>query len=211
MIIGSHAIPFIILISVMIAAVHAMIPTHWLPFVFVSRVQKWSLKKTLAVVASAGFGHMISTTFIGSLIALIGWEVHKVFEGVTGLIAAGILILLGMVYISLHFKEIGHTHYHGHPSELSDRGAIFSLIAILTFSPCEVMLPIFFAISPYGWHLVVLLSIFMMLGTVIGMILLTYLAYRGTETIRFEKLEHYEKLILGSMMTILGIIVIFIH
>ncbi|MDI6783628.1 MAG: hypothetical protein QME64_05970 [bacterium] len=211
MTIGPQAIPFLILISVGIAVVHAMIPTHWLPFVLVSRAQKWSLKKMLSVVALAGLGHVASTTVVGILIAWIGWKVSETVEGIVGPIAAGILILLGMLYIGLYFKELGHGHHHGHPSELSDTGAVLSLIAILTFSPCEAMLPIYFAASPLGWYMIILLSLFIALGTVGGMMILTYLAYRGIERFKFSKLEHYEKLILGSMLAILGFIVIFIH
>ena len=211
MTIGSQAIPYIILISVGIAVVHAMIPTHWLPFVLVSRAQKWSLRKMLSIVALAGLGHVGSTTAVGFLIAWIGWRVSEVVEGIVGPIAAGILILLGMLYIALYFKELGHGHHHGHPAELSDKGAILSLIAILTFSPCEAMLPIYFAASPLGWYMIILLSVFVALGTVGGMMILTYLAYRGIESIRFANLEHYEKLILGLLMTLLGIIVIFAH
>ena len=165
----------------------------------------------LSVVGLAGLGHVASTTVVGILIAWVGWKVSEVVEGIVGPIAAGILILLGMLYIALHFKELGHSHPHGHPAELSDKGAILSLIAILTFSPCEAMLPIYFAASPLGWYMIILLSAFIALGTVGGMMVLTYLAYRGIETIRFAKLEYYEKLILGSMMTILGVIVIFVH
>ncbi|MCX7920083.1 MAG: hypothetical protein N3A72_10865 [bacterium] len=206
-----QTIPFIILISIGIAAVHAMIPTHWLPFILVARAQQWTLRKMLSVVSLAGLGHVGSTTVVGFLIAWIGWKVSEVVEGIVGPIAAGILILLGMLYIGLHFKELGHGHEHGHPAELSDKHAILSLIAILTFSPCEAILPIYFAASPLGWYIIILLSMFVALGTVGGMMILTYFAYRGIENIRFAKLEHYEKLILGSLMTILGIIVIFIH
>jgi hypothetical protein len=211
MTIGSQAIPYIILISVGIAVLHAIIPTHWLPFVLVSRAQKWSLRRMLSVVTLAGLGHVGSTTLVGILIAWIGLRVQEVVEGVVGPIAAGILILLGMLYIALYFKELGHSHHHGHPAELSDKSAILSLIAILTFSPCEAMLPIYFAASPLGWYMIILLSVFVALGTVGGMMILTYLAYRGIESIRFAKLEHYEKLILGLLMTLLGIIVIFAH
>lgn len=55
-----------------IAFLHAAIPTHWLPFVLASRVQKWSRSKTLLVTAGCGSGHVLFTAALGFLVAWLG-------------------------------------------------------------------------------------------------------------------------------------------
>src|SRR5205085_7088249 len=55
-----------------VAFFHAAIPTHWLPFVLTSRVQKWNAAKTIAVTALAGTGHVIVTAALGLAITLFG-------------------------------------------------------------------------------------------------------------------------------------------
>ena len=48
-----------------VAFFHAAIPTHWLPFVLVSRARGWSRGKTLAVATLAGLGHVAITSLLG--------------------------------------------------------------------------------------------------------------------------------------------------
>ena len=47
------------------AFLHAALPTHWLPFVLVSRAQKWSVARMLGVVAAAGAAPVATTAVVG--------------------------------------------------------------------------------------------------------------------------------------------------
>src|SRR5476649_479166 len=60
-----------------VAFLHAAIPTHWLPFVLVSRARGWSRGKTLAVAAFAGLGHVLVTTALGFVIAWFGFVLDE--------------------------------------------------------------------------------------------------------------------------------------
>src|SRR5664279_2317821 len=60
-----------------VAFFHAAIPTHWLPFVLVSRVRGWSRLKTIAVTAGAGLGHVGLTTLLGAAIAWFGFQLDE--------------------------------------------------------------------------------------------------------------------------------------
>ena len=42
----------LILTTVITALVHTLIPDHWLPFVLVSRAERWTVRRTLAMTAA---------------------------------------------------------------------------------------------------------------------------------------------------------------
>ena len=145
-----------------VAFLHAAIPTHWLPFVLTARVRKWRRAKMLTVTAIAGSGHVLFTALLGLLVALFGIALNKRVGAWFPWIVGGALILFGGYYIIQQRHGHGHSHlhfdhphshphhpHHSHdeeeipaPPKKSDWGAIASLFALLTFSPCEGFLPV---------------------------------------------------------------------
>ena len=63
--------------AVSIAALHALIPSHWLAFAVVGRRQNWTARRTLTVTALAGLGHALLTIALGLLLASAGKEAAK--------------------------------------------------------------------------------------------------------------------------------------
>ena len=100
---------------------HAVIPTHWLPFVVAARVQRWRHSKTLAVTALAGAGHVLFTTALGALVVWGGIALNSRIGNAFPFIAGGALIALGIFYLvrqirghGSHFHLFGdHTNAHG--------------------------------------------------------------------------------------------------
>src|SRR5882762_1644616 len=78
-----------------VAFFHAAIPTHWLPFVLVSRARGWTQGKTLAVSALAGLGHVALTSLLGVVIAWFGFQLDERSENLFPKIAGGILLIIG--------------------------------------------------------------------------------------------------------------------
>ena len=74
---------------------HAIIPTHWLPFVAAARAQSWTKAKTLAVTGFAGTGHVLFTTALGVLIVWGGMEINSHIGKYFPFLAGGALIVLG--------------------------------------------------------------------------------------------------------------------
>ena len=208
------------------AALHAALPTHWLPFALTSRAQGWSRSKTLGVVITASTAHVLFTIILGLLVFLgaefLSEEIHELFHVGAGLI----LILLGAWFI---FRQIsgrgghGHTHLLGkHGEEILDheydehclereveerqgnRLTIGALLLMLTLSPCETYLPIFMSGADYGWNGFILLSVVLLVATVAAMTLLTMIARTGVERINIGLLEKYENGGLGLILVILG-------
>jgi len=79
-----------------VAFAHAAIPTHWLPFVLAARAQKWSIPRTLAIVALCGLGHVLFTTLLGALLVWFGIKSSTWLGSLFPLIAGGALVLLGL-------------------------------------------------------------------------------------------------------------------
>ena len=90
---------------------HAVIPTHWLPFVVAARAQSWSRTKTLTITGFAGAGHTLFTTGLGVLVVWGGMAINSRIGRAFPYIAGGALIVLGIFYL---IRQIGGGHGHVH-------------------------------------------------------------------------------------------------
>jgi ABC-type nickel/cobalt efflux system permease component RcnA len=90
---------------------HAVIPTHWLPFVVAARAQHWSKTKTLAVTGFAGAGHVLFTTALGLLVVWGGMAINSRIGNAFPLLAGGALVAVGIFYLVRQIKG-GHGHVH---------------------------------------------------------------------------------------------------
>lgn len=107
--------------------------------------------------------------------------------------------------------EARHSHDEPGRRVSPDTVAVASLIAMLTFSPCEGFLPIYLTAWPHGWTAFALLSVVLAVGTLAGMLLFTGLTFVGFRRLEVPWLEHYEHLILGGVLVLLGIGVVALH
>jgi ABC-type nickel/cobalt efflux system permease component RcnA len=224
-----------------VAFFHAAIPTHWLPFVLVSRARGWSRSKTLAVATLAGLGHVALTSLLGLLIAWFGFQLDEKLGHLFPWIAGGILLAIGAFYFSRQWRGrgVGHHHVigtHHHPTEhcgheathshweaeledsnlvsakAGDWAAISGLLVMLTLSPCELFLPVYLSGVQFGWRGFVILSLILAVGTLAGMLVFTWLTLVGMEKFPLQKFERYEAAMLGVIFTVLGImLVVFEH
>lgn len=217
-----------------VAFFHAAIPTHWLPFVLAARAQHWNNSKTLGVTALAGTGHVLVTAVLGLLIAWFGIALNQRIGAWFPLIAGAALLLLGLFYLYRQMTGKGHAHHHlfcghahSHEGELdqhhhhssppisqrppapSDRVAITSLLALLTFSPCEAFLPIYASGVQYGWTGFALLTAILSVGTVTGMVMFTWLTLAGIQKIKLGLLEKFESGLIGALLCAVGVLIIF--
>jgi hypothetical protein len=205
----SQAILSLLIGGLLVSILHAILPNHWLPFVLAGRAQGWSHAKTLAIALLAGGGHVMLTTLLGGILMWVGTGIFAYFEIVSTPVVGGLLTIFGMFYVLSYFRHRGHDHAHHH--RLSDRMAVLSLIAMLTFSPCEAFLPIYLSAAPYGWGVFVLLSCVLAVGTLGGILVLVSLTFKGMERVSSPFVERYEGLILGLLLVLLGGSVTFLH
>jgi hypothetical protein len=95
-----------------VAFFHAAIPTHWLPFVLVSRVRGWTHARTLGVVLFAGLGHVLVTSLLGLAIAWLGFEFGGSFGKAFPWIIGGVLMLVGAYFIWRQTQGKGVCHHN---------------------------------------------------------------------------------------------------
>ncbi len=221
-----------------VAFFHAAIPTHWLPFVLTARAQRWNHPKALAITALAGSGHVFFTAVLGLLLTLFGFALHERIGNWFPLIAGGALLLFGLFYLYRqmigkvhgHSRAIGenpqvHAAHHSsdddhakasHPASMhtaeprpvSDRIAITSLFALLTFSPCESFVPFYVYGIRYGWMGFALLTAILSVATVAGMVVFTWLTLAGMRRINLGLLEKYELGLMGVLLGTVGVLII---
>lgn len=112
-----------------------------------------------------------------------------------------------------HQGEHGHVHAEAEvkppaPAK-SDWAAMVSLFVLLTFSPCEGFIPVYVSGVRYGWGGFALLTAILSIGTVLGMLVFTWLTLIGLEKLKLRWIERYESGVLGGLLGALGLLVMF--
>jgi len=234
----SQSLPALLLGTLTIAALHALIPSHWLAFALVGRAKRWPVRRTLLVTALAGTGHALLTTVLGLLVASVGKGLQRAIppqaeHAATG----GILILLGLYFVypavrgrstgcchpahapqEAHDREeaeTGHGHADHSPVTLAQRlGSAPSVMGVLalgmTLSPCLDLLSVYVAASALSWPLLMAISLLMATTTVVIMCLLVWLTLRGLELLQLAWLERNEGLVVGILLIALGVLLFFL-
>lgn len=194
------------------AFLHAILPTHWLPFVLVGRAQGWGMARTLAATAAAGVAHIVSTALVGALIVAAGLALDHWVEGLLPHLSAVLLFLFGAFYLSRAMIKrpatAGGPDYELPEPKVSDRAAFGGLIALMALSPGEVLLPLYLSSATHGLPLLAGLTLMFALGTVLGMVLLTAVARAGFSILKLERWARFEGAILGLALIGLGLLVV---
>ena len=222
-----------------VAFFHAAIPTHWLPFVLVARTRKWSRAKTLLVTLFAGLGHVALTSLLGLAIAWFGFQLDARLGAAFPWLTGGLLIAIGFFYFWRQWRggglrhhhllgghhrpseQCGHGHEHSHweeelkdsalTSKAGDWAAISGLFVMLTLSPCEGFLPVYLSGVQFGWRGFFILSLILAGGTLLGMLLFTWLTLVGLEKFEVRNFERYESALLGGLFSALGVLIIWLE
>jgi nickel/cobalt transporter (NicO) family protein len=210
-------LPFIVT-GLIVSALHAALPTHWLPFVLAARSQKWSFPKTVSILLIAGIGHILTTALIGAALVWFGLKISDALQNLLVLAASLSLFLFGVYYLFQSRRGFSHAHCtHNHPhthdyKESSNDGwAILSLLTLLTFSPCESFVPVYVSAWSLGWFGFFGLTIVLAIGTLSAMIIFMSLAYFGFRQMNLNWLERREKLIIGIVLILFSFAVYYLE
>ena len=203
----------IIMGAFLLSIVHASIPNHWLPLVALSKSENWNEKFTMSTTALAGFAHTLSTIIIGIIVGFLGYQLSGSYSFIVSVIAPGLLIILGVIYLALSFRANRQHHRHHHSHEIHLDGAkkkttfaiITALVISMFFSPCLEIEAYFFVAGKLGWQGIITVSAIYTIITIAGMLLLVWLGMKGVKKINSHFLEHHEKTITGILLIVLGI------
>lgn len=207
--------------SFLLSIVHALIPSHWLPIVAISRAEKWDDNETILVTSITAIAHTLSTVIIGIIVGIIGYRISELYHDITHYFAPAILIVLGSVYLILEYrhrfiKNKSHHHHHVDIDNIirrkkSKRSIILSLSVAMFISPCMEIDVFYLTASRLGWIGIGVVSLIYFVVTVLGIMLLVYFASKGLQKLKWHFLEHHEKLITGSILILVGLLALFIE
>lgn len=197
--------------SVLISLLHAIIPSHWLPVLAIARQEKWSLNDVTQVTFLTAFAHAFSTVLIGLILGFIGFQLSDNIEHLTHIATPVILITIGLVFVYRHYR---HKHFHLHGGEIKARNkksVIISLSLAMFLSPCMEIEAYFLLAGTMSKWLLLAISLIYFVVTIVGMLLLVRVAYKGLLKFDSHKLEHNAGIITGLILIATGIFSFFIH
>jgi nickel/cobalt exporter len=188
-----------------ISVLHAILPNHWLPVVAISKQFGWSEARTLSITMLAALAHSLSTVIIGILLALGSMRLNSLLP-FFNFIAAGLLILLGILFVWRHQH---HMHFHLRKLDLtSNKGMGYilgSLLLAMFLSPCLEVGALFIAAGTHGMHITIIAAIIYTVTSALGMTLFAWMAMEGLKRFDWHKLEHRSGLISGVILILTGL------
>ena len=222
--------------AIAIGAVHTCAPDHWMPFAALGRAERWSARRTAAVTAACGLGHVTVSVLLGLISLVFGREVLEAFgqrmESVSGLLLMG----FGVAYAAWGLRNAvadrmhQHAHAHGHPhvhvhllrgarhapdtclAEAEDvaRGRMTAWTLFLLFSadPCVAVIPLMFAAAPLGWSSTLAVIVAYEAATIATMVLLVLPACAAAATIRGAWADRYGDALAGGVVALVGLAVL---
>ena len=95
--------------TVLLAAVHALIPNHWLPLVAVAKAEGWKKKEITSVTLLAAAAHVTGTVVLGIVLGMIGKELKEEFGHTINIVTAVLLITFGLVYFTVNMPHHHHS------------------------------------------------------------------------------------------------------
>ncbi|MEE9219718.1 MAG: sulfite exporter TauE/SafE family protein [Acidobacteriota bacterium] len=196
--------------TVATAAVHALIPDHWLPLVLLARAQRWELRRTLGVAAFSGTLHSIVSVSLGAMALWLGreaaLEVGEKLQHLTSLL----LVLFGAVYAGWALARGGHSlHMHPHLAdphgEPDQRLSGMGLGFIIGFNPCVLIIPILFATAAWraAWQLAVAGAF--TLTTIATTSVMAWVGLRSSRRLEFAFLDRFGEVLSGALIALTGL------
>ena len=211
------------------AALHALIPDHWLPFVLMGRSRNWSTRKTLTLASAGGLLHVCLAVVLGLTAFWIGKGgaeavARKMGETLEVISSLG-LAVFGMVYGMYSWMrerrhhptagrnggtggEMDKAHHHGHILEGWFGGDLtgLTLVLVIGVSPCALALPILLAAAAsLGISGVLLVAAGFGLVTMATTLVITLFGFMSAKRIEFPFLTRYGDLISGILIAVVGI------
>jgi sulfite exporter TauE/SafE len=221
------------LTAVTVGFVHCVSgPDHYVPFVAMSRVGTWSLRKTLLVTVLCGIGHVASSAVLALIGVGLGLIVYQLetddhplvkFESLRGSLASWMLVLFGVGYLiwgvvyawRLNQREADSSKDADEKTTqlASQAGAMapWILFTIFLFGPCEPLIPMLMVPAAQAnlWSAAWITALFG-LTTLVTMTTLVTVIYLGLFAVRWRALETYGHALAGGIVAACGLAIIFL-
>lgn len=210
--------------------VHTLIgPDHYLPFVMMAKIGKWSIRKTALVTFLCGIGHILSSVALAFVGIGFGMALSKLkaFEAARGEWAAWLLIAFGFTYAiyglhrALRLRPHEHVHNHGEPHThphthvgshshihaAQDAGSLtpWVLFTIFVFGPCECLIPLLmYTAAVQNRGAVALVAGVFGITTILTMLSVVILSSLGVGKLSLGRMERYSHALAGLVIFVCG-------
>jgi putative Mn2+ efflux pump MntP len=206
-----------------LGSVHTLAPDHWMPFAALARAEGWTARRTAAITAVCGLGHVTVSVLLGLVSLFLGLELVQTFgrrlESVAGvvLIAFGVAYGLWGLHRSVqrrwHDHGHGHTHWHGghpHPHTHAHDVRLTPWMLFLVFcaDPCVAVIPLMFAAAPLGWPALAAVVAAYEAATIGTMVVLVLPARMVASAVRSTWIDQYGDALAGGVIAGVGIAVV---
>ncbi|KAF2300076.1 hypothetical protein GH714_008070 [Hevea brasiliensis] len=91
-----------------------------------------------------------------------------------------------------------------------EKMAVAGLVLVPALSPCATTLPVFLAVGNSS-SMMVLAIIVLLFSTITVMTSLVALTFYGASQLKFHWVERYDKLLVGSVLCLVGILTLIFH
>lgn len=187
-------------------------PDHYLPFIFLSKAGNWKLSKTLIFTAVCGLGHVLSSIILGFIGLIAGIAITKIeiFDGYRADIASILFLIFGFIYLAISLWKALRKKL-----DLQAEKAVYSstpwIIFIIFFlGPCEPLIPILmYPAAQSNWLLLSIVTVTFSVITIMTMIFIVFLGYRGISLVSSRFLSKYGHVMAGCVIFLSGIGMVF--
>lgn len=198
--------------TVLLAAVHALIPNHWLPLVAVARAEGWKRPELTRVTLLAAAAHVSGTVLLGLVLGKIGKELEAEYGRTIVAASAVLLIAFGLIYFTVNLPH----HHHSAQQDVSaykrsKRKWVLIFIGMMFLSPCLEVESLFLSAGAFGMGQVAAMAVVYAVVSILGIWLLVNLGYKGVNLLPASFIEHNEKRISGAVLMLVGIVTFFLH
>jgi hypothetical protein len=209
-----------------IGALHTLAPDHWVPFAALARAERWSARRTAAVTAACGLGHVTVSVLLGFISLAVGLELMRIVGEQLERVAGLLLITFGVVYglwglhravrarIHARLHGVLPSHQHGalglrhhHSHEGSGRRTAWTLFALFSADPCVAVVPLMFAAAPLGWVSTLGVVTAYEAATIITMVGLALPARAAVSSVGGQWADRYGDALAGGIITAVGVFV----
>ena len=198
--------------TILVSILHALIPSHWLPLLAISKQYQWSKQQTLLATLYMGLAHVLSTIVLGVLLSAVSNTLYSNYQHYFDIITPLLLVALGIFFIYRHYT---HHHFHLHKTNNNQQKTttqiVLTLVGIMFLSPCLEVEGYFVLAGKFGWQQVLLVAIIYLVVSITGMLLWVWLALKGIKKMDWHKIEHNAGLITGLVLILTGILTYIIH
>lgn len=204
----------ILITVIFLSILHGIIPSHWVPIMGLKQKYKWDNIRTFRIVSVLSFAHILSTVFIGILLALIGHFLKQQILEYLSIqwFSAIFLFVMGIYFIYKHYY---HHHFHlYHEDEVmkkkNQQQQIIALIIAMFFSPCMEITTMLFVGGMWNWQYILIISLVYFFISFLSSIFWIFFFDTLSKKLNFHHLEHNSGLLAGASLIISAVLIFLI-